>query len=205
MLAGTSSLGSGPLVNYYSPIYVTCVVPNTTQPRPVDRIGGWNDVTGSRIRLTAFDEFGAPIDSVEADQGSYLAIVAPGICSARFVYLYTESIAGWTLDNLAVGVRPVLGVAPAEVQSALRLAAPRPNPARGGAFDVALSLPRSGGAVLTLVDVAGREIARRDLGELAAGERAIHWDTGVRAPGLYFVRATGPGGTTVSRPWVLLR
>ncbi len=79
----------------------------------------------------------------------------------------------------------------------LRLAAPRPNPARGSAT-FALTLAEPARVRATVLDAAGRRV--RDLGarELGAGPHAIVWDLrdarGTRvASGRYFLKLSASG------------
>jgi trimeric autotransporter adhesin len=84
-----------------------------------------------------------------------------------------------TQSTTAVGTDPV---------TLLELAGARPNPARG-AIHVWLSLPSRQPAMLELLDVAGRRIARRDVGLLGPGSHLVTL-TPSPAPraGLYFLR-----------------
>jgi hypothetical protein len=58
-----------------------------------------------------------------------------------------------------------------------------------GAVSVEFTLPSGNGASLTIVDVAGRRLAKREVGELGAGDHRLEISvpSGV-APGIYFVR-----------------
>ena len=78
---------------------------------PVSSVGAWNDPTGSNIDLTVFN--GATVlDTVNADQGRFLGIVegSSEITEARFVFNHTESVTGFTLDDLYVGGGATAGV-----------------------------------------------------------------------------------------------
>jgi glucose/arabinose dehydrogenase len=88
-----------------------------------------------------------------------------------------------------------------------RLAAPRPNPARGAAnFSFTLASP--GEAELDVFDAAGRRVITLARGEFPAGEQRAHWDgrdaDGHRvAPGVYRVRLRAAGANE-GRAFVLL-
>jgi len=87
---------------------------------------------------------------------------------------------------------------------ALSLGAPWPNPSHGAALSLPLRLERDDTLELRLFDLAGREVASRPPEPLPAGAQVIAWQPGVRAAGLYLVRArlgSGPSGT---RRWVVL-
>jgi hypothetical protein len=61
-----------------------------------------------------------------------------------------------------------------------------PNPATAADLRVRLSLARAGEARLTLLDLAGREVARVELGSGEPGERVVRLPArGDLAPGLY--------------------
>jgi hypothetical protein len=82
---------------------------------------------------------------------------------------------------------------------AFALTALRPNPARGDRLHAEFSLAREGAARLELIDVAGRSVARRDLGVLAAGRHDVDLNPRARlAPGVYLMRLV-QGGNAVSR------
>jgi type IX secretion system substrate protein len=100
-----------------------------------------------------------------------------------------------TLDNLAV---------PSADSSPLSLAPPWPNPARGS-ISLSVSLAEEGEVQLDVVDVTGRRVLQRSLGQLEPGPHVFPLDP-LRerlTPGLYFVQIT-QGSTTVSRRLALL-
>lgn len=90
--------------------------------------------------------------------------------------------------------------------TAVEMSAPRPNPLRGSTR-IEYSLPRESSLHLTVVDVAGREVATLYNGERAAGAGSIEWNgldrAGRRvAPGLYRV-VLRAGAERVSRPVIV--
>jgi hypothetical protein len=96
---------------------------------------------------------------------------------------------------------------PASPPLALRLGAPRPNPATAGVH-LALELPRAAHVVAEVFDVAGRREADLFSGDAAAGTREIAWDgrdaRGLpAAAGLHFVRVR-VNGAALSRTVVRL-
>jgi hypothetical protein len=83
------------------------------------------------------------------------------------------------------------------------LGAPLPNPSPAGLATFALRLDGVGAAALRVYDPRGRLVAGRSLTGLAPGENRVRWDTGIRTPGLYFVRLETPAGATPARRWVV--
>ena len=64
----------------------------------------------------------------------------------------------------------------------------RPNPAVG-ALNVSFSLPREGPATMELLDLAGRRVIDREVGQLGRGRHVFRLDSGARmAPGVYWLR-----------------
>jgi hypothetical protein len=103
-------------------------------------------------------------------------------------------------DMLYVNTGITTGAGPARTPAAaLQLAAPAPNPARGGAV-FRFALPARGDVRLSVYDVTGRARATLARGEHDAGEHAVRWsgrdDDGHALPaGLYWVRLDAPGGS----------
>jgi hypothetical protein len=87
--------------------------------------------------------------------------------------------------------------------TALRFAAPRPNPSRG-AVRLALEMPAAGPAVVDVIDLGGRRVRRLFSGVAPAGVLHLTWDgaddrgRAARA-GLYFVRGQAAGGRAMTR------
>ena len=88
--------------------------------------------------------------------------------------------------------------------SALELAPPAPNPARG-AWLVRLALRSDAAVSLEAFDVAGRRALAADLGPLSAGRHVLEVPGGASlAPGIYRIRARA-GGLTAERVLVKVR
>jgi hypothetical protein len=101
---GGSSIGSTlPVLNYFEPISLQFVSPNTTTPSTTIKIGAWNDPTGSLIQLSVFDINGNLLESAQADQGFFIGISNPLIASATFSYISTQSVNGYSLDDVTFG------------------------------------------------------------------------------------------------------
>lgn len=76
---------------------------------------------------------------------------------------------------------------------ALELAGARPNPAAGEMW-VDFALPRGETARLELLDIAGRRVAAREVGDLGAGRHRVRLGEGLRlAPGVYVIRLVTVG------------
>jgi uncharacterized repeat protein (TIGR01451 family) len=86
----------------------------------------------------------------------------------------------------------------------LALAGAWPNPSRDGKLRVALSLASREPATLELLDIAGRRIARREVGWLGPGRHEVALaPAGALAPGFYFLRLTQSGRSLRSRVSIL--
>jgi hypothetical protein len=103
---------------------------------------------------------------------------------------------------------PNVGAPEAAAPRALRLAAPRPNPARGP-VRLALELPRAGAARVEVLDLGGRRVRTLHSGAAPAGTLALSWDGAdergrALSAGLYFIRAIS-GGESAQVRLVLVR
>lgn len=108
-------------------------------------------------------------------------------------YSLDNDSTGPTLDHVSV-TGPSAGVPTA--QSGFALAAPHPNPARRD-LNVRFEVPAESPLRVTVLDVAGREVAVIAEGIHAAGPHVRVWNgrgPAGRAPGgLYFIRLAAPG------------
>jgi DNA-binding beta-propeller fold protein YncE len=76
----------------------------------------------------------------------------------------------------------------------------RPNPAPAGRMSVAFSLPSAEPARLEVLDVSGRRVLERAVGELGAGHHVVDLSEGCVLPaGLYLVKLTQGGRSSVTR------
>jgi hypothetical protein len=79
----------------------------------------------------------------------------------------------------------------------------RPNPSLGPTR-VAFTLPAAGDARIEVLDVAGRRVARRDVGPLAAGRHVVELaEARSLAPGVYVIRLSFAGRTLQARGVVM--
>jgi hypothetical protein len=90
--------------------------------------------------------------------------------------------------------------APAEAEAS-RLSV-YPNPTRGAAT-VVLTLAEAADVRTAVYDVLGREVAMLHDGRLASGEHRLTFDGSELPVGLYVIRATGSGISTVRRVTVI--
>ena len=101
---GGSSVGNTlPVLNYFEPILLQFISPNTTIPATTTKVGAWNDPTGSLIQLSVFDINGNLLESAQADQGFFIGISNPLIASVTFSYVSTQSVNGFSLDDVTFG------------------------------------------------------------------------------------------------------
>ena len=83
----------------------TCFI-EVTFASPVSRVGAWNDPTGSRIQLLATDAGGTTIFGQPfANQGQFVGVSlnTNTINRALFQYISTQSVTGFTIDDLTYG------------------------------------------------------------------------------------------------------
>jgi hypothetical protein len=85
----------------------------------------------------------------------------------------------------------------------LALEGAHPNPARGRAR-VWFTLPSRDPATLEVVDVAGRSVWRREVGQMGPGRHALDLGTAIQRPGLYFLRLA-EGGRSLRTRMVVIR
>lgn len=103
LIGGTLPGTPQPTISWVSPVHVRVVNPATGQPSVTDRVGAWNDPTGSRIRLSVYDSAGALLEQVMANQGFFVGIHRAGIASATFEWVQTQGAVGFSLDDVTVG------------------------------------------------------------------------------------------------------
>ena len=115
------------------------------------------------------------------------------------------AVATWG-NGVFAATADIGGVADGGASDAALLGAVAPNPARTSAV-IPYSIPdalASREVRLTLVDIAGREIALVASGRPGAGEHRARVDLGGLAPGAYYYRIT-VGGVTQTRPLMIAR
>jgi len=140
-----------------------------------------------------------PASASLAPPGDYMLFVLRDVSG-----VHVPSIARWI--RLANG-GPVLD-ARTVVMPRATFARPWPNPA-AGAVQFHFTLPQSGPAMLSVLDVAGRRVRAIALPQASAGENGVRWDRHDDAgrelsPGLYFARLEA-AGESIAWPLVLAR
>jgi len=87
--------------------------------------------------------------------------------------------------------------------AALALRSPQPNPAVNDLW-IGFSLPSAERATLSLIDIAGREVERRDVGGLGAGDHRVNLAEGRQLPaGVYIVKLQQGARTLTTRASVV--
>ena len=103
LIGGSSEGSTGAVLDYFQPITLNFVLPDSSTGALTSSVGAWNDPTGSRIRLSVYDVNGNLLESVEADEGFFVGISNPLISSATFSYVINQSVPGFALDDVTFG------------------------------------------------------------------------------------------------------
>ena len=179
-----------------------------------DMRGGSGDIYAQHVQASGAVDPAWPADgralSTAAGNQEYPAIV--GVGAGGVIVAWMDQRSGTRFDVYAQYVQPdgrlggdvasVPGEAPASVAFALDPV--RPNPTHGGTLTVRFALPGGAAASLELLDVAGRRIAKHEVGALGAGRHTLDLGEGARlAPGLYLVCLRQGTNTRVTRVAVL--
>lgn len=123
-----------------------------------------------------------------ADGGGYMSLVDRDVAPGSR-YDYRLVFASGARGGEASVVVPALTLA---------LEGARPNPAVG-ALTLALTLPDASAARLELFDLAGRQVAAREVGAHGPGRHVVRLDNAAIAPGLYWATITQGGRTLRAR------
>lgn len=118
----------------------------------------------------------------------------------------TEAHARYRLAVMVRGSEVRTPEVTVDASSRLALALERvaPSPARGD-FRIVFTLPSAAPAMLELMDIAGRRVASRSVGELGAGRHSLSLaETRTVPPGRYILRLT-QGGRSLTSPVTVLR
>ena len=209
LIGGTESIDTIPRLSWYAPITLQFLDPLTGLPAVTDRVGAWNDPTGSIILLSAYDIGGNLIESVQASQGFFLGLQDPGIASATFSWVSNQATQGFSLDDVTFGFVPGASTDVGDgqrVPAQSMRAAPNPSPS---GTTLQMTLERDAFITLAVYDVRGRRVRMLEQGVERAGELARVWDgrddSGRAAgAGVYFARLDA-GGRVVSRRVIRMR
>ncbi len=135
----------------------------------------------------------------EFDLGAFLRLVRADEEPANWTYSENTRVflSATSLVDMVTGVEGT--ATPARIA----LAAPRPNPARGGT-SLVVELPAPAHVTLEIVDVAGRHVRTLLDGDTPAGVASVRWNgddaRGARAgAGVYFARLVAGGETRVRK------
>lgn len=154
-------------------------------------------VVGSSSQLSPVGSHPAMIAKIAAF-GSMLIDVDGNRLEARFL-----DKAGAVLDSFVI-VKPLVVDVPSPPRvTALRFAAPQPNPSRGGTT-LRYSLPARGHVELVVLDVNGRIVSRLVTAMQQAGDHRVEWrgtdDHGRVVPaGIYYARLECQGEQRLQR------
>ena len=166
---------------------------------------------------TLFHIFNAFADSTVADLSLLCAntsVTGPGeIYRLKFVASGGAGVAAFTVGSSSrfyeagtVVVGHVAGAPRVPASSGWLLEAPRPNPQHSGqGANVAFALAAPARVTLDLIDLAGRRVASRDLGDMAAGRADVRWAVPGLAAGRYELRLLADGRVVARRAWIVLR
>jgi len=119
-----------------------------------------------------------------------------------------DLVATFPITSLTPGVvlssnSQTLAVPSAPRTTPFALAGAEPNPARG-ALAIRFALSTNASATLVLYDLAGRELAREDVGVLGAGSHVVRLASGgALAPGVYLARLSQGGEARTVRVAVI--
>jgi hypothetical protein len=145
-------------------------------------------------------EVATAVDSSEGNPAPYTFRVAAYSTGPDSLVWWSDPATGASVaDPGGIGA----SVTGATTGRACWLAAPAPNPSRGGAL-LRFGLPASASVRLAVIDVSGREVRALASAWLAAGVHAMRWD-GLdasgrpAASGLYFVRLEAAGRALTRR------
>lgn len=192
-----------PSVYYDSPpdsgYSVDNIAPSTPAAFAAERVGGATRLTWRRNPETDVVDY-------RLYRGTQAGFVpSPGNLLATLSDTsYVDAGAGWyelaafDLDGNASPFARAASDTAAVRPLAFALAGVRPNPARAAPFEVRFALPDAAPATLELLDVAGRLVARREVGSLGGGEHVVRMpERATVRPGRYLLRLTQGGRTQV--------
>jgi hypothetical protein len=168
-------------------------------------------VSPDRVELTwqgGEPATGAIVERSEAGAWAALEhVVSDGV--ARFQFIDRSILPGmrygYRLRTGAEGSISYVGESWVDVPAVYRvaLAGSRFNPSTNGRLDVEFELADESEARLELLDIAGRRIARREVGSFGPGRHSIGLAPGLSA-GVYLIRLS-TGGRSLTRSVSVLR
>lgn len=169
----------------------------TAQPGRVDLTWQVSDASTFSAALQRRSETGpwSEIATVTADGAGHITYQDLGVTPGRWGYRLQ-----WT-DNGTTQYSSETWVDVPGTSFALRAASANPS---AGELKVAFTLPDATPATLVLVDVAGRELSRMEVGSFGPGTHVADLAAGRRLPaGVYLVRLTQGSNHTVLRASIL--
>jgi len=151
----------------------------------------WASRTVTLQRRDDSGEWRALEDRIVGPDGRVSFVDASVKAGARYAYRLAATSGGLVTYSSEAEIVVPRGLA-------LSLGAPRPNPA-SGPLTFTVTLPDAAPATLTLVDVAGRVIAAREVGTLGPGVHAVALGAPHLAPGVYVARLQSRDRTLTAR------
>lgn len=200
IIGGSVNGTSLPRISYLEPIILHFYEPNTNNPTQVDRVGAWNDPTGSIIILKIFDDSGSIIDSVTAEQGFFVGLSYPNISSASFTYLSTQSSAGFSLDDVTIGKNQTTSLnqnieSSPRKEKFITINSVYPNPPNN-IVNVEYEISESSEISISIYDMTGKKIKQIFEGFNSAGQYNFSWDASDSPNGIYNCLIQGGNETT---------
>lgn len=121
LLSGTRNDAGTVRLKFDEPINVNIVLPGTATTGGTNLIGAFLDPTGAITQLSVYDSLGNLLESVQGNQGEWVAIgrATPDISSAVFSYVSGQGYPGFTIDDVRFG--PISPVSAVPVPAALPL------------------------------------------------------------------------------------
>jgi hypothetical protein len=142
---------------------------------------------------------------MDPSSGTYSSLAINHNGTPEIAYKFKARYSGPGALRYAIGQEATSVLDPQAAPAAIALDLLAPNPAHGGPATVAFSLPKSDAVTLALYDTAGRCVATRPSQAMTAGSHELTWDAHLHASGVYFLRLATESGTSIERPWVILR
>ncbi len=169
--------------------------------------GGGYDVNVWVTQEQASQAYWMPMDlTIHTGSGAFTSVVGDSLAFQAFTVHVPAAPTSVQIDQddwiLHSVVYPT-AVGPVATIARLELRAPSPNPVTR-TTTIAYTLPRAASAEISVVDAAGRSVARLARGMQSAGAHAVHWDAHTSAgahaaAGLYWVVLESGGERRVQR------
>jgi len=152
------------------------------------------DLTSTDLGVQPMHDDGLDGDAAAGDLVfSYFLVTDGGTQPGIFTLPMTvcDDFGRCAVSSVELEVRDATAVAP--IAAAFALESSAPNPAHGE-LALRFTLPDARPATLSLIDVAGRRVATREVGTLGSGHHVVRFaDLARLAPGVYLARLEQAG------------